>query len=206
MNDKIIPFRKKTKFQKIIEAKRMLFLVIIVGSIVGMIAWNYFIENVAQIDVVIPQSQNITYNNEIAKALRTDDLSNEFDNASNAPILLYIYTSWCSSCKKFTPVINELSSEFQNTDLKILAVAIDKDISSNELNAFLNQYGDVYFEPKYLYSKEGFMSFLKNKGVRYNKRIPYTVLFSVDREVIASFSGVKSKNYLRNKIIKELNL
>lgn len=206
MNDKIIPFRKKTKIQKIIEAKRMLFLVIIIGSIVGMLLWNYFIENVAQIDVTIPQSQNITYNNEIAKALRSDDLSNEFENSANAPILLYIYTSWCSTCKKFTPIINELSREFQNTDLKVLAIAIDKDLSSNELNEFLNKYGDVYFEPKYLYSKEGFMSFLKNKGVRYNKRIPYSVLFSVDREVIASFSGVKSKNYLRNKIIKELNL
>jgi len=225
MNNKIIPFKRKTKIQKIkknfdekflpkmkiifkktIEAKRMLFLVIIAGSVAGMLVWNYFVDNVAQADVLIPQSRNITYNNEIAKAVSTDNLNDEFDNLSTRPVLLYIYTTWCSTCRKYTPVINDLAREFQNTDLKVLAISIDKDISSRDLNEFLNKYGDLYFEPKYLYSKEGFMDFLRKKGVRYNKRIPYTVLFSVDREVVASFSGVKSKNYVRNKIIKELNL
>lgn len=225
MNDKIIPFRRKTKiqrikkkfnekflpkikviFKKIIEAKKMLFLVIIVGSVVGMLMWSFLVENVAQVDVAIPESQNITYNNEIAKAVSSDNLNDEFENFGTSPVLLYIYTSWCSTCRKYTPVINELAREFQNTDLRVLALSVDKDMSSKDLNEFLNKYGDVYFEPKYLHTKEGFMDFLKNKGVKYNKRIPYTVLFSMNREVITSYSGIKSKNYLRNKIIKELNL
>jgi len=225
MNDKIIPFRRKTKFQriknnfdekfsprikvifkKVIEAKRMLFLVIIVGSIFGMLMWNYFIDNVSHGEAFIPESQNITYNDEIAKAVSADNLNDEFGNIATSPVLLYIYTSWCSTCRKYTPIINELAREFQNTDLKVLAISIDKDITSQDLNEYLNKYGDIYFEPKYLYSKEGFMDFLKKKGVRYNKRIPYTILFSVNREVVAGYSGTKSKNYLRNKIIKELNL
>ena len=118
MNDKIIPFRRKTKFQKIkknfdeeylprikiifkkiIEAKKMLFLVIIVGCVVGSLVWSYFIENVARADVIIPQSRNITYNNEIAKAIRADNLNDEFEDIGTSPVLLYIYTSWCSTCR-----------------------------------------------------------------------------------------------------------
>lgn len=206
MNDNIIPFRRKTTFQKIIEAKKMLFLVIIVGLVVGLFVWQYFVENVARADVIIPNSGNITYNNEIAKAISSANLNDEFENFENSPVLLFMYTSWCSSCQKFLPVINELAREFQNTDLKVVAISIDKNISSKDLNDHLNKFGDIYFEPKYLYSKEGFVDFLKNKGIRYNKRIPYTVLFSPDREIVSSFSGIKSHNYLRNKIIKELNL
>ncbi|MBL6665050.1 MAG: redoxin domain-containing protein [Rickettsiales bacterium] len=225
MNDKIIPFRKRTRiqkikkvfnesylpklktgFNKIIGAKRMLFLVIIVGSLVGLLVWHHFVENVARADVDVPISQNITYNNEIARAISSANLNDDFEAVQTGPVLLYLYTSWCSKCKKYTPIINELAREFQNTDLKVLAIAIDRNISSKDLNDYLNKFGDIYFEPKYLYSKEGFISFLKSKGVKYNKRIPYTALFSVDREVIASFSGVKTKNYLRNRIIKELNL
>lgn len=220
MNDKIIPFRKKSIFVKFkdklfsklqsyikdSEVKRMLFIIIIIGVIIGLFSWHYFVENVARNDVNIPNSQNITFNNEIAKAIDVNDIRQEFSASLSRPILLYFYTSWCSKCKKTTPIINELAREFQATDLKVIAVAIDKNIDAKFLGQYLNNYGDIYFEPSFLTSKVGFIEFLRERGVRYNKRIPYSILFSANMEVVANFSGSKSKNYLRNKIIKELNL
>lgn len=182
----------------------MLFFTIIVGATLGLFVWNYFIENVANLDVQIPQSQNIVFNGEAPIAMTTTQIANEFENADNKPILLYIYTTWCQSCVKNFPTINEISREFQNTNLHVIALAIDRDLESEQLQAYLNKYGDFYFQPRFLAFKEGFLEFLQKKNIRYKGRIPFTVLISRDGEVLAQYSGVKNKNYLRNKIIKEL--
>lgn len=224
MNDKIIKFPKKTKInklQKIIndflkklpinqeknkEVKKMLFLVIIIGALSGYFVWSFFVEKAYNSDVQIPQSSNISFNEEIPKPYISHQLSEEFEDYEGSPILFYIYATWCKNCTKFTPTINEISREFQNTNLKVITLAIDKNIEGEVLQNYLNRFGKIYFEPKYLVSKEGFIDFLNKKGIKYNKYVPFTILISSEGEVIAKFSGSKSENYLRSKVIKELNL
>ena len=202
MNQKIIKFPQNKNHKNF----RMLFFVILIGAIVGMVSWQYFVKNVASVDVQIPQSKNITFNQEVAQSMTTAQIANEFEKADGKPVLLYIYATWCGSCTKNFPVFNEIAREFQNTELQVIAIAIDRNMDEENLKNYLGKFGDYYFQPRYLAFKDGFLEFLNKKNIKYTSRIPFTVLISRQGEVKMKYAGGKSKNYLRNKIIKELYL
>ncbi len=201
MNQKIVSL---TKYKNSKKQKNMFFLTIVIGVILGFLIWNYFVDNVALLDVEIPSSQNIVFNDKEPLALTSSQVANEFENADGKPILFYVYTTWCKVCTKNFPVINEIAREFQNTELRVIAIAVDKNMNAPHLQKHLNMFGELYFQPQYLGFKEGFMEFLQRKNIQYNNRIPFTVFIGRDGEVIAKYTGYKSKNYLRNKIIKEV--
>jgi len=186
------------------DSKKMLFLSIIIGLSIGLILWKYFVENIANYDVKIPQSLNIKFNDKQPVGMTTAQVAIEFENFDDKPILLYIYTTWCGVCSKNFEVFNEISREFQNTDLKVMALAIDRNLETQKLSNYLNNFGDVYFQPNYLLFKDGFIEFLLKKNIKYSGHIPFTALISRNGEVITKYTGVKNKNYLRNRIIKEL--
>jgi thiol-disulfide isomerase/thioredoxin len=204
MNDKIIALKDYKKHSKFNKNRKMFFLLIVFATAVGLISWHFFVENVENSEVAIPASRNIDYSQEMPKAMSAAQIANKFENAHGKPILLYIYTTWCKTCFKTFPVINEIAREFQNTELEIITLAIDRDMTDFQLKNHLQKYGQIYFEPQFLAFKDGFISLLQNKGISYNGRIPFTVLISRGGEVVVKFSGSKSKNYLRNRIIKEL--
>jgi thiol-disulfide isomerase/thioredoxin len=183
---------------------KMLFLSIILAIIFGSVIWQFFIENYRINDVEIPASQNITYNDQIPINIDSKTLEKEFENNINKPILLYLYTTWCQVCNKNFVTFNELAREFQNTDLKVFALAIDRNVENNLIQDYFKKLPKVYFLPQILENRNGFIEFLQSKKVSYNNRIPYTILFARDGSVLAKYSGTKSKNYLRNKIITEL--
>ncbi len=206
-NQKVISLKKYKNSQtlkKIGESKKMFFLVIVVGAVLGLLVWNLYVENFAAIDVKIPESKNIIFNDQAPIAMTTTQIANEFEHSDSKPILLYIYTTWCKVCTKNFTTINEISREFQNTDLQIIAIAIDRNLEPESLQSYLGKFGDIYFQPRFLAFKEGFMEFLQKKNINYNNRIPFTVLISRDGEVAIKYSGAKNKNFLRNKIVKEL--
>lgn len=191
----------KNKSSRIIS---MLFAIIVVSVLAGSLLWDIFVENPARLDVQIPQSQNIVFNDKEPTAMTSAQIANQFDILEGKPILLYVYTTWCSVCTKQFPTINEIAREFQNTDLQVIALAVDKNLTAESLKEYLANYGDFYFQPRYLVFKDGFLDLLKKKNIPYNGRIPFTVLISQHGEIITKFNGVKSQNYLRNKIIKEI--
>jgi len=198
---KVISLQKYKNTQKY---KKMFFLTIVIGLLIGLVLWHFLVENFANLDVQIPQSKNIKFNDEKPMAMTTVQVANEFEQADGKPILLYIYATWCGICGKNFPAINETIREFQNTELRVITLAIDRDMDEEQLTVYLNQFGNVYFQPHFLAFKEGFIEFLQKKNINYSSRIPFTALISRDGEVITKFSGTKNKNYLRNKIIKEL--
>lgn len=207
MNQKIIllkDYKNSQTKQKLKNISKMFFLIIIVGVVIGTFSWHYFVENVETIDVKIPPSNNVTFNEVEPLPITVMQIANEFENAEGKPILFYIYTTWCKICVKNFPIINEISREFQNTELKVVTLAIDRDLDPQALKAYINKFGEVYFPLQYLAFKDGFLEFFKRKKINYNNRIPFTVLISREGEVITKFSGTKKRDYLRNKIIKEL--
>lgn len=185
---------------------KMLFFVIAAGLLTGLVCWNYFVESSESNEVKIPESHNITYNAKTPDAMTSAQVANEFDKFEGRPIFLYIYTTWCSACKKSTPKINEILRELQNTDLRVMALAIDRDLDAQSLQNYLNNMGDLYFEPRYLAFKGGFKDFLAKRGIKYDNRIPFAVLISADGETLKTISATRSKRHIRNKIIKELYL
>jgi thiol-disulfide isomerase/thioredoxin len=203
--DKIINLKNYQKTQKPQKPFKMLFLTILIGASVGFILWNYFVENIAALDVQIPTSKNITFSDEMPISMTTQQVADEFEGAEGGPILIYIYTTWCPSCKKGMPIINEIAREFQNTDLRVLSLAIDREMDSVTLRNHLKSYGDIYFQPRFLSFKEGFIELLRKKNIKYSNRIPLTVLIARDGSVVTKFTGNKSRNYIRNKIIRQFN-
>lgn len=208
MDKKIIPIEKYRKFnnKSFVKNYKMLFFTIIIGALIGSLMWKFYVENIANLDVEIPPSQNITFNEKQPIGLTTSQIAEQFERAEGKPILLYIYTTWCKICSKNFPQINEVAREFQNTKLQFIPIAIDRNMDPNYLSQYLDRFGSLYFPPNYLLSKSGFIDFLQKHQIKYNGRIPFTVLISGNGEIVTKFSGKKRGNYLRNKIIKELAL
>jgi thiol-disulfide isomerase/thioredoxin len=192
-------------YQKPKKNYKMFFLTIFIGAFAGFALWHYFVENIAALDVSIPPSKNISFSETIPLAMTTSQVADEFEKADGKPVLLYIYTTWCGVCKKNIPVVNEIAREFQSTDLQVITLAIDRGIDEKTLQNYLNGYGDIYFYPRFLSFKEGFIDLLKKKEINYKNRIPFTVLIGRNGEIITKFSGIKSKNYIRNKIVRQFN-
>lgn len=182
----------------------MIAALLIVVSLLAIVMWNYFVENPPLPDINIPPSLNKVYNLDKVNAIAPGDIISEIKNHHDKPTLLYIYTTWCSACKKQLPVINEIARKFQNTDLKVIAVAIDRNIDESSLVGYLHNYGNIYFEPSYLLYHDGLGDLLKQRGIEFNKVIPLTVLIKNDGSVDTSFTGYKSEDFLNRRIIKVL--
>ncbi len=187
-----------------LKNSKMLFLTILVGVLISLTIWRFFVENVERLDVAISESKNIKFNQVLPVAMTTTQIVDEIEKSDGKPIVFYIYTTWCRICNDNFETMNEIAREFQSTELKFIALAIDRNLDQNALKNHFARSGDLYFEPRYLGFKDGFKEFLDKKGIRYQGRIPFTVLLSRDGEVVAKFTGKKNKNYLRNKIIREL--
>jgi thiol-disulfide isomerase/thioredoxin len=160
---KIIDIKKYQKNQ-LLKSPKMLFASIIIGLFSGIILWKYFVENIANYDVKIPASNHILFNNYLPLGLTTSDIANKFEQYDGSPILFYLYTTWCGSCSRNFPIINEIADEFQNTDLKVISVAIDRNIDGASLNNYLEFYQNIYFNPEYLIDNDGLEDLLKLKN------------------------------------------
>lgn len=202
MEEKVISIKKyqKNKFKE----NKMLFIIILCAILVGLFVWNKYVEEQSYLEISIPESNNIFYNDQTPIASTTAEIASIFENSKEKPILLYIYTTWCGVCKKNFANINEIAREFQNTELKVLTIAIDRDLSGEKFMNYLNSNGNIYFEPRYLAFRDGFKEYLRKNKIKYRGVIPYTVLIGSDGKIKTSFKGIKSKKYLKIQIIKEL--
>jgi thiol-disulfide isomerase/thioredoxin len=191
---------------KLHKRNKMIVAISIVLATLAIIIWNYLIENPVMPDIQIPESKNITYNiGKIGSYTPTDIVTNIDDNLGK-PVLIYLYTTWCSSCKKQLPVINEMARKFQNTDLQVIAIAIDRNMNEQVLIDYLFYYGNIYFKPNYLLYNDGLVDILKTKSIEYNNRIPLTILVGRDGKISSRFVGYKSEDYLNRIIMRALSV
>ena len=177
----------------------MIATILISVAILSIIIWNNIINKEIN-NIKIPESNNKTYTD--TTPISPSDVINEIDNSKGKPILLYIYTTWCSICKKQLPVINEIARKFQNTDLKVISIAIDKNIDGAFFNNYIQSYHNIYFPPKYLLYSDGLADLLLKKNIKYKKKIPFIVLLNRDGDINLQFSGYKDEKFLNRQIIK----
>ncbi|MFT6332573.1 MAG: thiol-disulfide isomerase/thioredoxin [Lentimonas sp.] len=188
------------QFKKIKQLK-MIIVILIASAIAATLMWKYLGEDPAD-NLQIPQSSNYTY--QTPRAIAPSDIINQIESNIGKPILLHLYTTWCGICKKQLPVINEMSRKFQNTDLKVIIVAIDRNIDSESLKTYLEYHKNIYFEPQFLVYNDGLSDLLSQKNIRYNRVVPLTVLIDRSGKVDLRFTGYKKEHYVNRKIIKSL--
>lgn len=189
----LIEFKKKKR-------GKMIVVILSIITFLALIIWKLFIENSYLADIKIPESSNIVHHK--INPLTPSDVMTKVDNERGRPVLLYVYTTWCGVCKKNFPIINELAREFQNANITIITVAIDKNLDDEDFSKYLEVYGDIYFKPYYLVYSDGMADLIRQKDIKYNNVIPFTVLINRNGEVVESFSGSKKLSSMRNKIIK----
>ena len=188
-----------TEFKKKKRGKMIVAILAIVATL-ALIVWKFFIEDSYLANIKIPGSSNIAYHK--INPLTPNDIVTKLDNEKGRPLFLYLYTTWCGVCKKNFPIINELSREFQNANITIIAIAIDRNLNDVDFAQYLEVYGDIYFKPYYLVYSEGMSDLIKQKGIKYNGVIPFTVLIDKNGNVVESFNGIKKSSSMRSKIIR----
>lgn len=198
--NKILFLRKDQKL------KKMLLVILIIGILSGALIWNYFIDGVSRLDALIPPPENISFNQENPKLISTKEIAEFLHDSKGKPALIYLYTTWCKQCSNNFSIINEIAREFQNTDLRFMAIAIDRDLDQSHLKDYLSSHNSIFFSSKILVSKEGFKDLMKSIDVEYNGRIPFTIILDKEGRVVTKFSGIRSKSFLHNKIVRELYL
>ena len=185
----------------------MLLITIFIGWLLGYFIWHIYIQKVANEKIKIPPSNNISYNQVLPDKIDAKQLINLVADAQGKPILLYFYTTWCGICAKNFDFINTLAKEMQSTNLQILAIAVDKELSPLELQQYHNKNNqDLYFKPYILTSKAQFVDFLKQTKVDFRGAVPYTAIIGKDGKEVFNYIGIKDYDYLKSKVIKYLYL
>lgn len=184
----------------------MIIVIALVAAFLAILTWNFYIQNNSFSNINIPPSENIPYNFNDMRPITPVEVINDIEKSevNNQPILLHFYTSWCPVCKKQFPVINEIARKFQKTDLKVLVIAIDKDITPQKVVDSLRIFPEFYFKPEYLSDRGGFKEFLSTKSINFKNRIPFTVIIDRKAAIVTQFSGYKNLNYINKKVMKSL--
>lgn len=73
--------------------------------------------------------------------LKDDGMSFD-DYIGKKAVLLNVYATWCAPCVKEVPIMNNLQEKY--SDLKIIAVTFDKDITNEQVRAFMNKHNIAY--------------------------------------------------------------
>lgn len=181
------------------------FVILFIVSVLILFVLNNFFSDPYK-DAHIPESSNISYDLSKIQSLRPNEVIDKISNhnAQNKPVLLYLYTSWCSVCKAQLPVINEIARKYQNTDLKVVAVVIDRRANLQKASAILGILEKIYFEPIYLTYRGYFTKLLSEKSIDFGKRIPFTAIINGESKVISQFSGSKSLEFIEKRVKKTL--
>ncbi len=200
-------YKREKKQNKNNKNNNKLFLILFAFAVLSLFVWKNFISDNSKNDLIIPESKEISYDLQNIKQINPNEIIDRIskNNLEGKPTLIYLYTSWCSVCKKQLPIINEIARKYQNTDLDIISVVIDKNITKEKAIDTLKILKEIYFEPQFLVNRGDFNNLLKAKSINFGKRVPFTVLIDRNSKIISQFSGGKSLNFLEKKVIKLLS-
>lgn len=96
-----------------------------------------------------------------------------FAKSAKESMLLYVYASWCGTCRWYTPAVNKIAKEGK---IKVIAISID--YTSQDLAYYLYTNKPIHFTPYYIVNKEShnFRKMIGEIAPGYSNSIPFIVV------------------------------
>jgi len=112
-----------------------------------------------------PQEMHVVTPAGVVDRIRTGD----------GPVLVVIFAGWCDECRREIPALDRALAAFVDTDLQVVAVAVDEDADS--YTPFATPH--VALRPMRLApgEQDGLVRALWSLGASYHRSIPYVALF-----------------------------
>jgi thiol-disulfide isomerase/thioredoxin len=117
-------------------------------------------------------------------------------NQKGKIVLVDFWASWCSPCRKEMPFLKDLKSKFNENELKVIEISIDKDYSAWVRASKLESLSKE--EDNYIIANWKKSSLYKNYKI---KTIPRYLLFDKNGKIIDDDAPRPSENELI-KLIK----
>lgn len=96
-------------------------------------------------------------------------------------VLLHFWATWCKPCREEFPLFQKLHEEFKEKDFVLLPIAIDPDMTGEEINSFAKGLGASF--PVYL-AKEG-----KITGKYWTWGVPSTYFINREGRIVGRAIG-----------------
>ena len=127
----------------------------------------------------------------------------KFDNLKDKVVIFDIFATWCPPCRAEASHLASLQEKYKN-DLVVVGLSIQKDITEDELTAFINEYDANYMM---LVSKENrkLASLIASTldGIEADFPIPLMAMYK-DGVLIKYYAGATPEEFIESDIKKAL--
>jgi thiol-disulfide isomerase/thioredoxin len=119
----------------------------------------------------------------------------ERTRAGNKATLVFVYASWCPSCRKTFPVVNQVALNYQERGLEVVGLSLDEDPS--DLIRYLHRTRPV-FQPLRAapYPPGSLKRAVSDFGGTYQDSIPYLALLDGQGRLVAQSPGNLNRSAL----------
>lgn len=138
---------------------------------------------------VSPEAQAFSNTIESFDAAKVKDLT----KASDKPLMLHIYASWCPYCRQQNPAITDLIHQ-QEAKMNVVMLSIDQD--KGKLAGFLEKKPQPLPYTPYIMDSGAtrlFMQTMRSQRSSFDGSIPYTAFFNKEGKMVEEFSGLVDK-------------
>lgn len=119
----------------------------------------------------------------------------ERTRAGNKATLVFVYASWCPSCRKTFPIVNQVALNYQERGLEVVGLSLDEDPS--DLVRYLHRTRPVFPALRAAPSPPGSLKrAVSDFGGTYPDSIPYLALLDGQGRLVAQSPGNLNRSAL----------
>lgn len=145
---------------------RKLFLVNIVFLAICIFAFDWLVQSKAEFNpalqgemeklIILDEKRDVSLLSFSQKGFEPDQLRTLSDFKNNW-LVVNFWATWCAPCIKELPSLEKLQEEYASKDVRVLAIALDNNMTEDKLSTFLTKHNLGGLVPQY-YDAQGNIS------------------------------------------------
>ena len=132
--------------------KGKIITILLIVAFIGFLVWANFAIDKENEKLARENEENSTTSEEVSGPSRVIEVTSSNFNEevinSSVPVLIDFYADWCGPCKILSPIVEEVSSQYE--DVKFVKI----DIDSNQDIAYDNFYSNFSLYKKWRRTKQ----------------------------------------------------